>query len=179
MLQIVLPENELFNEKTGEFVTVKSRVIQLEHSLISISKWESKWKKPFLLPNPKSTEESIDYIKCMTITQNVSELDYLSINIEILNKVNAYIDDSMTATNINRRSAGRGREVVTSELIYFWMVHFGIPFECQKWHLNRLLMLIQICDIKGAPQQKMSRQDIFSQNKALNASRRQRLGSRG
>ena len=179
MLQIVLPENELFNEKTGEFVTVKSRVIQLEHSLISISKWESKWKKPFLLPNPKSTEESIDYIKCMTVTQNVSELDYLSINIEILNKVNAYIDDSMTATSINRRSAGRGREVVTSELIYFWMVHFGIPFECQKWHLNRLLMLIQICDIKGAPQQKMSRQDIFAQNKALNASRRQRLGSRG
>lgn len=179
MLQITIPDQEFWDEAKEEFLYVKSRTLCLEHSLVSISKWESKWKKPFIRREPMTIEESIDYIKCMTITQNVPDDYYNYIPQEVVNKVNAYIEDDMTATTFNEEKGKGNREVITSELIYYWMVAYQIPFECQKWHLNRLLTLIRICSIKNSPEKKMGRNELRAQNRALNAARRSRMGSRG
>lgn len=180
MLQIVMPERELFNEETGEFITYKKQPLQLEHSLVSLSKWESKWKKPFLTMEPRTREEMIDYIRCMTINQGVDPNVYNAIDLDTFKQIEAYIADSHTATTIVDRS-GRsgGRQTVTSELIYYWMIDCGIPFECQKWHLNRLLTLIRICHIKQGPEKAMSKAGIFAENRALNNARRKAIGTRG
>lgn len=180
MLQIEVPEQEFWDADLGEFITSKPKTLQLEHSLVSISKWESTWKKPFLSKEEKTYEETIDYVRCMTITQNVDPNTYLALTPEIIEQVNAYISDSMTATFFSGKEPGRGSgKIVTSELIYYWMVALNIPFECQKWHLNRLLTLIKVCNLESAPPKKRSKRDVMAQNKALNAARRKRLGSRG
>lgn len=184
MLPLIIPQREWFDERTQEFVTYPRCVLRLEHSLLSISAWESKWKKPFLGKDPNRTyAESLDYIRCMTINTQSDLNIYRSIDQKLMQKVKDYIDDSMTATTFgNRRAQGGGRgkrEIITSELIYYWMVHYGIPIECEKWHLNRLLTLIRICEIKEAGGQKMKRSDIFANNKALNAANRARFKSRG
>lgn len=180
MLQLAIPPSNYWNEELEEFVTTKGAVLQLEHSLISLSKWESKWKKPFLVAKPHTEEETIDYIRCMTLTQNVDPLVYYALRNEHIDQVSAYIDDPMTATTIQDRKPGRNRpEVVTSELIYYWMVAHQIPFECQKWHLNRLLILIRVCNIKNAPPEKMGRRETLAHNRQLNASRLAARGTRG
>ena len=180
MLRITIPATELFDEKTQRFIRTKQQTLQLEHSLVSLSKWESKWRKPFLSKNPMTVEESIDYIRCMTLTQNVDPNVYLAVTNDIMDQVSAYIEDPMTATWFNEEKKGRGsREVVTSEVIYYWMVALQIPFECQKWHLNRLLTLVRVCNIKNAPPKKMSKKDAMSQQRALNAARRSSLHSKG
>lgn len=180
MLVIDIPAKELFNEATCEFIPVKAQKVTLEHSLISISKWEAKWQKPFLSKEKKSIEESIDYIRCMTLTPNVDPNVYYAITPEILNKVNAYIDSPMTATTFQTLDGKKGKsQTITSELIYYWMIALGIPFECQKWHLNRLLTLVKVCDIKSNPRKKMSKRDILARNQQMNAERRARLNSRG
>ena len=181
MLQIVIPETELWDEKRQEFVTIKKQSLCLEHSLVSVSKWESKWHKPFLNDREEKTnEEIIDYIRCMTITQNVDPFVFLHLTNENIEAVKNYISDSMTATtfhiNDSRRSS---REIVTSELIYYWMVASNIPFECQKWHLNRLLTLIRICGIKNQAPKKMSKREILQRNAALNAARRKKFNTKG
>jgi len=181
MLKITVPESEMYNEETNEFFYVKETVLCLEHSLVSISKWESKWKKPFLGSETKTAEEVLDYIKCMTITQNVPDIVYQCLTKENKDEIGAYIQDEHTATWFNEQGQKRTSEVVTSELIYYWMTAFNIPFECQKWHLNRLLTLVKICSIKNDPKasKKMSRQAVMRQNAALNKARRARTGSRG
>lgn len=182
MLQIVIPSQEYYDEIKNEFVTIKGQVLQLEHSLVSISKWESKWNKPFLSKEKKTTEEFLDYVRCMTLTQNVNPMVYRNINQDIANKILAYIEAPMSATwfNESKLPVRRSSEVVTSELIYYWMVALQIPFECQKWHLNRLMTLIRICNIKNNPKQKkMSKSEILSRNAALNAARRKSMGSAG
>lgn len=179
MLQIELPGIELFNDATQEFMTVQPKPVQLEHSLISLSKWEARWKKSFLATSEKSREESVDYIRCMTLTQNLRPTDYAGVDQATIAKVNAYIDDPMTATTFTRRPGSVSREIVTSELIYYWMIACSIPFECQKWHLNRLMTLIQVCNAKDGPQKNMSKRDILAQNRSINAVRRQKTGSRG
>lgn len=181
MLQITIPEKEFFNEATSEFIHHKAFTLQLEHSLVSLSRWESKWKKPFLSnKEPLTQEELIDYIRCMTINQNVDAEAYLFIGMEELQKIQEYIGDPYTATKIyDRRKSPNRQETVTSELIYYWMISCEIPFECQKWHLNRLLTLIKICNIKQSPDKKMSRQSVYQQNRELNAMRRAKLHSRG
>lgn len=182
MLQIVIPSQEYYDEIKNEFVTIKGQVLQLEHSLVSISKWESKWNKPFLSKEKKTTEEFLDYVRCMTLTQNVNPMVYRNINQDIANKILSYIEAPMSATwfNESKLPARRSSEVVTSELIYYWMVALQIPFECQKWHLNRLMTLIRICNIKNNPKQKkMSKSEILSRNAALNAARRKSMGSAG
>ena len=180
MLTITVPESEYYNEEDSTFVTVKSQTLQLEHSLVSLSKWESRWHKPFLSKKPHSDEEALDYIRCMTITQNVNPLVYYSLTQENLSQINAYIEDSMTATTFSNREGKRpSREIVTAEIIYYWMISHQIPFECQKWHLNRLMTLINVCSAKTGPQKKMSQKDIFAQNRALNAARRKRGNTRG
>ena len=180
MLQIKIPGIDGWDERTEQFVTLPDTTIVLEHSLISISKWESKWHIPFLGKDDKTPEQINDYIKCMTITPNVKDKVYDRITREQVETIMAYINDSMTATTISQRGGRRAsREIVTSELIYYWMVALQIPFECQKWHINRLMMLIQICNVKNEPDKKMSKRSAMQQNAALNAARRQKAHSRG
>ena len=180
MLQITIPSGELWDEIHERFITTKEQTLSLEHSLVSLSKWESKWCKPFLSKETKTHEETIDYIRCMTLTQNVDPEVYFFITNENIRQVSEYIDSPMTATTINTdKNAPHSREVVTSELIYYWMIALNVPFECQKWHLNRLLTLIKVCNIKNRPAKKMSNRQILSRNAALNAARRQQLNSKG
>lgn len=189
MFQITIsekPAREYFNESTNEFISLpghKAFQLQLEHSLISLSKWESKWKKPFLNSNSKSgltKEEIIDYVRCMTINGGVPEDAYKFIDDNELKQILDYMGDSHTATTIyDRRSQPHRNEKITSELIYYWMIRCEIPQAYEKWHLNRLLTLIKICNIKGGPEQKMSKQSIYNQNRELNAKRRASMHSRG
>lgn len=180
MLQITVPAGEFFDEETNEFVIVKEQTLQMEHSLVSLSKWEAKWNKAFLGKSEKSTEEMIDYFRCMTITKNVDPLVYLCLSQENIDAISQYINAPMTATTIREIQHGpSSRETVTSELIYYWMISLNIPFECQKWHLNRLITLIRVCQIKTQPPKKMSRGEVMRQNASLNAARRRKLHSRG
>ena len=180
MLQITIPGIELWDESREIFTQTKEQTLQLEHSLVSLSKWESKWGKAFLSKQEKTYEETIDYIKCMTITQNVDPNIYNCLSKSIIDKITEYIEAPMTATYFSKeQSSGNSREQVTSELIYYWMIALNIPFECQKWHLNRLLTLIRVCNIKNQPPKKMSKRAIMSRNAAINAARRKQLNTKG
>lgn len=181
MLQITVPAVEQWDEQKQEFITTgKEQTLCLEHSLVSLSKWESKWNKIFLDKREKTTEEILDYIKCMTLTQNVNPDIYNRLTVENFQQIHEYIEAPMTATTFyDDKRGGGSREKVTSELIYYWMIALNIPFECQKWHLNRLLTLIRVCNVKNAPPKKMSKRDIASRNAALNAARRKQLNTRG
>ena len=180
MLQIKIPATEMFDERTQEFVTFKEHTLQLEHSLISLSKWESKWGKAFLSKHTKTFEETIDYIKCMTITPNIPEEVYARLTRANIEEINAYIEAPMSATHfMEDRKGKKNSETITSELIYYWMIALNIPFECQKWHLNRLLTLIRVCNINNQPPKKMSKSELMSRNRALNDARRKQLGTKG
>lgn len=179
MLKIIVPGIEYYDERTNEFVYYKDQVLQLEHSLVSISKWESTWHKPFLSDKEKSPEEILDYVRCMTITQNVGPDVYLRLTEQNFLDINSYIENSMTATTFSNDKRSGGREIITSEIIYYWMISFNIPFECQKWHLNRLLTLIKVCNIKNNPPKKMSKTEMMNRNRALNAARKQQLNTKG
>lgn len=180
MLRVTIPATELWDEVKEEFINVKEQTLQLEHSLVSLSKWESKWHKPFISKDTKTEEETIDYIKCMTITQNVDPKVYDFIPSNVRDEIKEYIDDKMTATWFADDKGGKSNsEQITSELIYYWMIAQNIPFECEKWHLNRLLTLIKVCNIKSQPTKKMSKKALMSRNAALNAARRKQLNTRG
>lgn len=179
MLKITIPAIELYDETTELFVVSKEQTLTLEHSLVSLSKWESKWHKPFLTKNEKSIEETIDYIKCMTITQNVDESVYAFTSNENLKQVSQYIEAEMTATTFSNGKKGTNREIITAEIIYYWMIALNIPFDCQKWHLNRLLALINVCNIKNSPPKKMGKKDLANRNSELNAARKKALHSEG
>lgn len=181
MLHITVPASEFYDESKEEFVEIKEQTLTMEHSLISISKWEAKWKKPYLSDDKKTTEELLDYFRCMTITPSkVDPLVYRSMTPENLQEISDYIQDPMTATTINSNRRGGKREVWTSEIIYYYMIAQNIPVEFEKWHINRLIMLIQVCAIKNNPnQKKMSRSEIAKQNRAINAARRKKYGTRG
>ena len=181
MLRITIPVGEeQWDDEKEIFIYPKEQTLQLEHSLVSLSKWESKWCKPFLSRKEKTLEETIEYVKCMTLTQNVGPEIYQYITSTCIDQINAYIDAPMTATTFSKRQASEGnREQITAELIYYWMIALNIPFECQKWHLNRLLTLIRVCDIKNSPPKKRSLSEIMRENSALNAARRQKSNSKG
>jgi hypothetical protein len=180
MLQITIPALELFDEAKNEFVTTKEQTLQLEHSLVSLSKWEPKWCKPFLSKQDKTPEELLDYVKCMTITQNVDPDTYRFLTNDNLRQINSYIEAPMTATTFSDDKNGKkNREIVTAELIYYWMIALNIPFECQKWHLNRLLTLVKVCNIKNQPPKKMSKKELMNRNAALNAARRKQFNTSG
>lgn len=176
---IHVPAVELFDQKTNTFRYTKATDLHLEHSLVSISKWESKWHVPFLTKKEKTPEQMRDYIKCMTITQNVSDDVYLSLNENHIKAIADYIDNPMTATTISKTSQPPNREIITSELIYYWMFSYGIPMECQKWHLNRLITLINVFSVKNSPPKKMSKNELMARNRALNEQRRAKLNSKG
>lgn len=181
MLMIVVPGVEGWDEAKEEFVTAKPPVtLQLEHSLISLSKWESKWEKPFLSKDRKTREETLDYIRCMNLNPGTPIDVYQRLSSANLKAINQYIDASCTATTIHESGhSAKSSEGITSELIYYWMVALNIPFECQKWHLNRLLTLIRVCNIKNQPPKKQSKRTTMRQNSALNAARRRQARSKG
>lgn len=186
MLQITVPAFEVFDESTGSINEIKECTLSLEHSLISISKWEAKWKKPFLGREPKTPEQSLDYIRCMTLNPKVDPLIYSGIRPEQVKEINDYVNDSQTATWFNDQDRKVSREIITSELIYYWMVAAEIPFECQKWHLNRLMTLIKVCSIKNEESMKSTKSGKGKKpsqqgmsNAAINAARRKALGSKG
>ena len=185
MLQITIPADVLeeFDEENNEFIyttIAKEQTLQLEHSLVSLSKWESKWCKPFLSKQEKTDEEILDYIKYMTLTQNVKPEVYNRLTEDNIEQINKYIDAPMTATTFSKDGAkGGSREIVTAELIYYWMIALNIPFECQKWHLNRLLTLVKVCNIKNSPPKKMSKRETASRYAKLNAARRKQHNTRG
>ena len=180
MLQITIPATEQWDEKNQVFVKTDEQVLRLEHSLVSLHKWASKWHKSFLFTKEKTDEETLDYIKCMTLTQNVNPDVYYCLTNENITQINEYIADPMTATYIYEdEKKGINRDKVTAELIYYWMISLEIPFECQKWHLNQLLALIKVCNVKNNPKKKMSNRDILSRNKALNEARKNSMHTRG
>lgn len=180
MLTIVVPGVEMFDEQSQEFVTNGDVTLELEHSLISLSKWESMYEKPFLGDDNKTAEEVLGYIKLMTLTPNVPDEVFEKLSNANVLAINNYIESKMTATWFSEApSAPKSRDVITAELIYYWMIIFNIPFECEKWHLNRLFTLIRVCNIKQAKPKKMSRAEIAARNRELNAQRKAQLGTRG
>jgi hypothetical protein len=180
MLTITIPAIEQYDEALNEFSTPKGQQLQLEHSLVSLSKWESKWLKPFLSKKEKKTnKETIDYIKCMTITKNIDDKIYANLTNDNIEQVDKYINEDMTATTFIKEQDTKNREIITAEIIYYWMIAMNIPFECQKWHLNRLLTLINVCNIKNAPPKKMNKKEVMSRNAALNAARKKALNNGG
>ena len=182
MLTLQIPPREFFDERKQEFINFEGCSLQMEHSLISLSEWEAKWKKPFLnKPESRTNEELLDYFRCMTITKNVNPLAFASLTQEHINTIVNYINDPMTATWFSEdgKPSKRPTEVVTSELIYYWMIAQNIPFECRKWHLNRLLTLIRVCNVKNNPPKKMSKAEIARRQRELNEQRKKKLGTKG
>jgi hypothetical protein len=180
MLKLMLQEEEYYNEETETFETVGSVELELEHSLISLSKWESKFKKPFLSPDSKTSDEVLYYIESMIISPIHPSNLFEILTQKNIDTINNYVESSESATTFGTMPERKGRgEVITAELIYYWMVAFNIPFECEYWHLNRLFALIRICNIKNSPQKKMSRNEISSRNRELNAVRRAQYNTNG
>lgn len=180
MLEITVPSRDFFDESTQEFIEFKGQNLRLEHSLVSLSKWESKWCKPFLSKQEKTIEETLDYIRCMTLTQNVDPIVYNFLSNENITQINQYIEAPMTATTFTEDKRSKiSREIVTSELVYYWMIALNIPLECQKWHLNRLLTLIRVCNIKNEPPKKMGKRNTASEYARLNAARRKQMNTKG
>jgi hypothetical protein len=179
MLTIKVPGDEQFDERSQEFVTPAIAVLELEHSLAALSKWESKYEKPFLGNSDKTTDEVMDYVRMMILTEVPEEI-FSRLSEGNLSEINDYIDAKMTATWFPQAAASpRTNEVITAELIYYWMITFQIPFECQYWHLNRLFTLIQVCNVKNAKPKKMSRGEVARRNRELNAQRKAQLGTTG
>jgi hypothetical protein len=180
MLTLTVSGGELFDEATQTFLSTEDVTLHLEHSLLSLSKWESKFLKPFLSNSSKTTEEILWYIRCMIIDNNYNENCLLHLSQSNLEEINAYINSPQSATTFGSMPESRGRgEVITAELIYYWMVAFTIPITCETWHINRLFSLIRICNIKNSKPQKGNRNEIAARNRALNEQRKQQLNTTG
>lgn len=179
MLSITISKNEFFNEQTSCFVVVPEHTITLEHSLLSISRWESKWNKAYLSKKPKTDRELLDYISCMSMNKEISMEALLSLTNEQLIQIHEYINSPMTATTFLEDNVKNSNKIITSEEIYSQMVALNIPFECQKWHFNRLMTLIRVCALHNQPAKKMSKSEIMNRNRRLNAERKAKYNTRG
>lgn len=180
MLRVEITVNEDFDEASSTFVPVTAVTLELEHSLLSLSKWESDYQKPFLVSEERTNMEMFDYLKAMVITPNVDPNILRLCSQEHINEIQRYIDSSRSATTFGNMPERKGRgETITSELIYYWMLSFNIPFECETWHLNRLFALIRICNVKNSKPKKMTKNEIAQQNRELNQKRRAELGTSG
>ncbi len=181
MIRISTPSGEYYDHRRQEFVTVVGQTVLLEHSLRSLAKWEARWKKPFLSKKEKTRAETIDYVRCMAVTPGVDPSIFETLTSENLAQISQYINNPMTATTFSDRDQNKrpSREIVTAELIYYWMVALQIPFECQDWHLNRLLTLIHVCEIKNQPKKKINQKQAASERTRLNRARKAQLGTTG
>jgi len=184
MLKIDIIGGEMYDEASENFINIKPTTISLEHSLIAISKWESKYHIPFLEEEEKTPEQLRYYIECMTITPNVDPNIYKTMPTWQIEEIMEYIRDPMTATWFGDDGSKGGKrpkkEIITSELIYYWMVALQIPAEYEKWHINRLLTLIQVCNVKNASDnKKLSKNEISRNYDAINAARRAKLHTKG
>lgn len=179
MLTITVLGAEYFNESTQEFGTKDDTVLHLEHSLVSLSKWESIWEVPFLGKGTRTPEQLLSYVECMCLHAVSSPEVFLRLSSDNLETINAYLESKQSATTIAESKSGTSREIITSEVIYHWMVSYNIPFECQHWNLNRLFNLIRIAGIKNAKPKKMSPSEMAARNRQLNAERRQQMGTSG
>lgn len=181
MLELRIASVELYDEKLEEFFTVPGQTLKLEHSLVSLAKWESKWEKPFLSKNNMTLAEVTDYIRCMTITQNVDPFIFSYVARYHLDEVYKYMELPMTATTFskNKEPWKGSSEVVTAEIIYYWMTVYNIPIDCQRWHLNRLLTFINVCNIKNQPKKKMPLKELHKRNYELNNKRLAELNTTG
>lgn len=183
MLKIEIPGLQLYDEDKNEFLYTKGCTLLLEHSLLSVSKWEAIWHKPFLETKDKTEEESLSYIQCMTINSKVDPEVYKRLTLKNIEDIKAYIDDPMSATTINDRDQKKGalnKEIITSEIIYYWLISLQMNVEYfEKWHFNRLITLIRVCSIKNTPPKKMSKREILNRNRALNEANRKAYNSKG
>jgi len=181
MLKIVVPGVEAFDESTQKFVTVGDVALELEHSLVSLSKWESEFEKPFLDKSEKTSDEVVGYIRAMTLTPNAPADVWKKLTDENFAEINTYIDAKMTGTTVYdlNEPPKTKQETVTAELIYYWMVVYNIPWEAQHWHLNKLFTLIRVCSVKAEKPKKMSRSERNAQMRKLNAERKAKYKTRG
>lgn len=180
MLRITVPGVEFFDEEKQEFIDTEDVVLELEHSLVSLSKWEESFEKPFLSDDRKTTEETVGYIKAMLLTPEVPSDVFERLTEANLETVSSYIDRKMTATWFNEQmNKPRGKEIITAEIIYYWMTSLQVPYECQFWHLNKLLALIKVINLKNTPAKKMPKRDMLAQRRALNEQRRQQYQTTG
>ena len=182
MLKLVVPATEVYDEELEKFRTYPEKILMLEHSLVSISKWESKWCKPYL-NSQLTAEESRDYVRCMTLTQNVPDDVYGRLTRQNYKEIDDYISAPMTATTISNIDSKKkpvfGKtQTITSEVIYGWMIAFNIPAEYQKWHLSRLMMLIEVCNAQQNPKKK-NKKETAKDYSRINAERLKRLGTKG
>lgn len=180
MLELTIPASEVYDERISEFVRTEETVLRLEHSLASLSKWESEWEKPFMSKEEKTTEETLGYIRAMSLDANTPPEVFHSLSNEHLKQINEYIEAKMSATWFNEKpQANRSREIITAEVIYYWMISMNIPLECENWHLNRLFTLIKVINQKNAPAKKMSKSELIARNRELNAERKAKLKTTG
>jgi len=180
MLRIIVPGIELYDEVREEFTNAEGFVLELEHSLVSLSKWESLYEKPFLSKEKHTDQEVIDYIRAMILNDNYPEEVIERISKENFEQVHAYIDAKMTATWFTEnKNEPKSREIITAELIYYWMIKLNIPIEFERWHLNRLFTLIKVFNLKDGKQRKMSRSEILARNREINAQRKSDFGTSG
>lgn len=181
MLSIAIPLSpEGWDEVKQRFVEPKTQILDLEHSLISLSTWESKWKKPFYTKKEKTDEEVLDYIKCMTLSDNVDPDVYNHLTPKNVDEIQKYISDPMTATTFSKRNNGKpSREIVTAELIYYWMLMANVPLDRDTWHLNKLITLLEVCAVKNAPPKKRSKAEMMRERAALNEARRKQWNTNG
>jgi len=179
VLEILIVIKEGYDESEERFVPAETFTLQLEHSLASLSKWESFFERPFLSSEEKKPEEILWYIMAMTLNQDVPAKIYNKLSSENIERINNYINAKMTATWFNEANQERSREIITAEIIYYWMISLNIPFECQFWHLNRLLTLVRVCNLKNSPPKNMSQGEIAAQYRELNRRRKAQLGTNG
>lgn len=177
MLHLTIPKQEIYNDSLEEFQTVGPFNLQMEHSLLSISKWESKTKKSFFRQE-STVEDTILYFKCMTINK-VDDVAFSLLTQENVREIREYIDDSKTATTFKNTNEKKSRELITSELVYYWMTTMNIPFEAEKWHFSRLITLIRIHTAKNTPQKKRSKSELLAENRAINEARRKQFNTKG
>lgn len=183
MLRLEIGGTEFFNEETQEFEILDSKILEFEHSLVSLSKWESYFEKPFIATQDKTDEQVFWYIRAMCLTPDVAEDITDEMTQANFDEINRYISSKATATWFaDHENSPQNREIITAEIIYYWMIALQIPFECQHWHINRLMTLIKVCNEKNTPPEKrkrMSQADIARRNRELNAQRRAQMGTSG